>query len=175
MANRARPILAIGLAVIILVGVEARSAAQPAGQQDAAIRAVGAFYAYHLAHNKNFTVRNVQLRKRFLTPELYGLLLKELKRQAAESKAHPDEAPDFEGDPLTDSQEYPDSYRLGKAEVSDDHAKVTVTLLWSARTSRGRDKRDIVVELTKAGGSWLIDDIISNQGSRLRDELKKEH
>jgi len=51
--------------------------------------------------------------------------------------------------------------------------KVTVTLLWSARTSRGRDKRDIVVEATKSPGGWLINDIINHESSRLRDELKR--
>lgn len=175
MAYRARRISLISIAVILSLGAQAPAKAQTASPQDSAPKAVRSFYAFHLARNKDFTVPNVRLRKRFLTAELYGLLLKELKRQAAESKAHPDEAPDFEGDPLTDSQEYPDSFRVGKAEVSGDLAKVTVTLLWSARTSRGRDRRNIVVEVTKSGAGWLINDIINNQGSRLRDELKREH
>ena len=175
MAYPARLISLIGIAVILSVGAQAPAKAQTAGPQDAALRAVRSFYAFHLAHNKGFTVRNVQLRKRFLTAEFYGLLLQELKRQAAEIKAHPDEVPDFDGDPFTDSQEYPDSYRAGKAETNGDLAKVTVTLLWSARTSRGRDKRDIVVEVTKSGAGWLINDIVNNEGSRLRDELKREH
>jgi hypothetical protein len=148
--------------------------AQTANSQDAASKSVRAFYTYHLAHNKDFTVRNIQLRKRFLTPELYNLLLKELKRQAAASKAHPDEAPDYEGDPLTDSQEYPDSFRVSKAEMAGDVAKVTVTLQWSARTSRGVDKRDITVEATKGATGWLINDIINSDGSRLQQDLKKK-
>ena len=175
MACRPRTISLIGIAIVLSLVVCTPAPARTASSQDAAASAVRAFYTFHLSRNKNFTVRNVQLRKRFLTAELYGLLLKELKRQAAKSKAHPDEAPDFEGDPLTDSQQYPDSFRVGKAEVSGDLAKVTVTLLWSARTSRGRDKRDIIVEMTKRGSGWLINDIVNNQGSRLQDELKREH
>lgn len=175
MAYRISFISLISIAVILSLGAPAPAKAQTGSTQDPAARAVRSFYAFHLAHNKDFTVRNVQLRKRFLTAELYGLLVKELKRQAAESKAHPDEAPEFEGDPLTDSQEYPDSFRVGKAEVSGDLAQVTVTLLWSARTSRGRDKREIVVELTKGGAGWLINDIVNHEGSRLRDELNKTH
>jgi len=135
---------------------------------------VRAFYTYHLAHNKDFTVRNIQLRKRWLTPELYNLLLKELKRQAAASKAHPDEAPDYEGDPLTDSQEYPDSFRVVKTEMVGEVAKVTVNLQWSARTSRGVDKRDIIVEATKSATGWLINDIVNSDGSRLQEDLKKK-
>src|ERR1700730_15869597 len=165
MAYPARLISLIGIAVILSVGAQAPAKARTASQQDAALRVVRSFYAFHLAHNKGFTVRNVQLRKRFLTAEFYGLLLKKLKRQAAEIKAHPDEVPDFDGDPFADSQEYPNSYRVGNAETHGDVAKVAVTLLWSARPSRGRDKRDIVVEVTKSGAGWLINDIINNEGS----------
>lgn len=167
------------ISLIAIVMISSLGAQSPAFTQDAtatpALNNVRSFYAFHLAHNKDFTVRNVQQRKRWLTAELYGLLVNELKRQAAYSKAHPDEVPDFDGDPFTDSQEYPDSFRMGKVNVNGDMGKVTVTLLWSARTSRGRDKRDIVVEVTKSGQGWLINDIVNNEGSRLRDELKKEH
>jgi hypothetical protein len=175
MVNRVRLVSLIGIAASLSLGSVTPASAQTANSQAAPTRAARAFYSFHLAHNKDFTTRNLQLRKRFLTAELYGLLLKELKRQAAASKAHPDEAPYFEGDPLTDSQEYPDSFRVTKAEVNGDTAQVTVSLMWSARTSRGRDKRDIVVEMTKSGSGWLIDDIVSSQGSKLTDELKKEH
>jgi hypothetical protein len=161
--------------MILSLGVQSVAGARVASPQDTASRAVRSFYTFHLARNKDFTVANVRLRRRRLTPVLYKLLLAELKREAEQRKAHPDEAPYFEGDPLTDSQEYPDSFRMGKTEVSGNSAKVTVTLMWSARTSRGRDQRDIVVEVTKRGSGWLINDIIDNQGSRLQDELKREH
>ncbi|MEK6406111.1 MAG: DUF3828 domain-containing protein [Acidobacteriota bacterium] len=175
MDHPRRGALLIGFALILTLAVQKSAGSQSAGTRSPASAAVRSFYAFHLAHNKDFTVRNVQQRKRWLTPELYKLLLNELKRQAEESKAHPDEAPYFEGDPLTDSQEYPDSFRVGKTDVSGDQAKVTVTLMWSARTSRGRDKREIVVEVTKSGQAWLINDVINNEGSSLRDELKKQH
>jgi hypothetical protein len=174
MSHRAMIILLIGIALILSLGVQDSAAAQTISSKDPALSLVRSFYQFHFAHNKGFTTRNVQQRKRWLTPELYKLLLDELKRQAQESKAHPDEAPDFEGDPFTDSQEYPDSFRAGESQVNGDLSKVTVTLFWSAKTSRGRDKRDIVVELTRSTGGWLIKDVINNEGSRLRDELKKK-
>jgi hypothetical protein len=172
MAARAKPISVIGIAVLLTVCVPVGLARQVASSR-AATGAVRSFYTFHLARNKDFNFRNIKLRKRWLTAELHQMLLDELKHQAEERKTHPDEAPHFEGDPLTDSQEPPDAFRVGKAEVSEGLAKVTVTLLWSARSSRGRDKRDIVIELTKSGSGWLINDIINNQGSRLRDELKR--
>ena len=174
MACRARRSLLTGIAVIFSCVAQWPVGALAAGPQEAALRSVRSFYTYHLARNKDFTVRNVRLRRRWLTPELYNLLLGELKREAERSKTHPDEAPYFEGDPLTNSQEYPDSFRMGKTEVSGDRGMVTVTLLWSARTSRGRDQRDIVVEVSKRGGGWLINDIIDNQGSKLQDELRRK-
>lgn len=166
--------LLAGIAAILSLGAQGPVGALPAGPQDAALRAVRSFYRYHLARSKDFTERNIRLRKRWLTPELYNLLLGELKREAERSKAEPDEAPYFEGDPLTASQEYPDSFRTGKAEVSGNRATVTVTLVWSDQTSRGSDKRDIVVELSRRGAGWLINDIIDNQGSKLQDELRRK-
>lgn len=171
MTNRVRVVLLIG--IVIIPSIAVTSLAQEASSKGAALRAVRSFYTFHLARNKDFTARNIRLRKRWLTADLYKLLLAELKREEEERKAHPDEAPYFEGDPLTDSQESPDSFRTGKVTSSGDVVKVTVTLLWSARTSRGRDKRDIVVELNRIGTGWLIGDIINSDGKRLRDELKR--
>src|SRR4030095_1630570 len=167
--------IAIGLALSCGMQTGAVNAQTAANPQAAAIRAVRSFYTFHLAHNKDFTLRNIQQRKRFLTPELYGLLVGEIKRQAAYSKAHPDEPPEFEGDPLTNSQEYPDSFRVGKADGTGELVKVTVTLQWSPRTSRGRDKRDIAVEMTRSGQAWLINDVVSKDGTSLRADLKKPH
>jgi hypothetical protein len=145
------------------------------GQQPSAASAVNSFYRFHLSHNMDFSARNIQLRRRWLTPEFYQLLLNKIKQQAAYSKAHPDEVPDYDGDPFTDSQEYPDSFRVGKQVMDGERAKVTVTLFWSARTTRGRDKRDIVVEAVPGPTGWLINDIINSEGSSLRDEFKKAH
>ena len=118
----------IGSALILLVAIpRANAGSQEAG----ATVAVNAFYRFHISHNKDFTTRNIQLRRRFFTVEFYQALLGELKRQAAYSKAHPDEVPDYDGDPLTNSQEYPDSFHVGKQVMDGERAKVTVTLLCS--------------------------------------------
>jgi len=174
MCYRAKSTWLVGVVMIVSLVGQAPAAYKNVNPKDAALRAVKSFYTFHLARKRDFNVPNVRLRKRWLTLELYNALLGELKREEKERKAHPDEAPYFEGDPLTDSQEPPDSFRVGTAEVNGDLAKVTVTLLWSARTSRGRDKRDIVVEVAKGATGWLINDIVNSDGSRLRDELKRE-
>ena len=172
MNRRAKYVTLMVITSLAPLGVQA-SAIQKGSQREQALALVRSFYQFHLANKKDFTVRNIRQRKRWLAPELFGLLLGELKRESEESKAHPDEAPYFEGDPFTNSQEYPDSFRVGKSEVNGELAKTTITLLWSARTSRGRDQREIVVEATRTGGTWLISDVINGDGSRLTDELKR--
>lgn len=131
------------------------------------------FYVFHLAHSKNFTAINVRKRRPWLTADFFSLFLKELKRQADYSKTHPDEAPDFEGDPFTDSQEYPYSFRVGTVVTNGARAKATVTLNWSAKTSRGIDSRNITVELIKIEAGWLINDIVASDGSSLREQFQK--
>lgn len=135
--------------------------------------AVKAFYTFHLAHDMGYTLKNLLARKRFVSPELYGLLAKELNRQAEYSKKHPDEAPDFEGDPFTDSQEYPNSFRVSSTVTNGNRAKVTVSLIWKLTQGQGTDNRNIMVEVVKSGTSWLIDDVVNNEGSSLRAELTK--
>jgi Protein of unknown function (DUF3828) len=171
MKSRRRTILIAAL----FLSLQSLAGAGVRGQQPSAASAVNSFYRFHLSHNMDFRARNIQLRRRWLTPEFYQLLLNEIKRQALYSKAHPDEIPDYDGDPFTDSQEFPDSFRVGKQVMDGERAKVTVTLLWSTRTSRGRDKRDIVVEAMQGPSGWLINDIINSEGSTLRDEFKKAH
>jgi hypothetical protein len=165
--------IAIGPALILLLVTPCANART--SQEAGAAVAVNAFYRFHISHNKDFTARNIQLRRRFFTAQFYQALLDEIKRQAAYSKAHPDEVPDYDGDPLTNSQEYPDSFRVGKQVMDGERAKVTVTLLWSARTSRGKDKRDIIAVAVKAPSGWLIDDIINDEGSSVRAEFTKAH
>lgn len=141
MIFSARFFSSIAIVWTLLLGAQASAQTQTAARsQTPAIVAVRSFYTFHLAHNKDFTLRNIQQqRKRFLTPELYGLLVNEIKRQAVYSKAHPDEAPDYEGDPLTDSQEYPDSFRVGKADVTVDRLKALVGELEST-SSEGQSR-----------------------------------
>ena len=160
------------LALILFLSAYTLIPAQTPDRSSAA-SAVRSFYTFHLAHKKDFTAANVRLRRQWLTPEFYGLFLGELKRQAEYSKAHPDEAPEFEGDPFTDSQEYPDSFRVGTVITNGNRAKATITFDWSAKTSRGADSRNLTVEMIKAGAVWLINDILASDGSSLREQFQK--
>src|SRR5687768_13132941 len=92
MRYRGRWGLLTATTLVLSLGALCPAGARIADPQDAAVRAVRSFYTFHLARNKDLTASNVRLRRRFLTAELYKLLLDELKREAERSKTHPDEA-----------------------------------------------------------------------------------
>jgi len=122
--------------------------------------AVKAFYKFHFAHDMAFTQKNVDARKAWLSPGLLGLLSAELKKPVK-----PDDVPDIEGDPFTDSQEYPSSFQVGEATVQADKASVPVTFVWPA------EKKGATVKLIIVSGEWRIDDILFDGDEPLRETL----
>ena len=120
-----------------------------------AARAAETFYRYHFARDRGFTRANIVRRRRFLSSELYRLMLNELRREAAFRKAHPNEVPFMTGDPFTDSQEGPEIFTVGFAEASGNTASVQVSFSW-----RDVEQGHVLeVELLRGGGRWLIHDI----------------
>ena len=61
--------------------------------------AVAAFYRYDSAHSQNFSRANIISRKRWLSAELYKLLINELAREKEYLKANPTDKPHY-GDGL---------------------------------------------------------------------------
>jgi hypothetical protein len=135
--------------------------------------AVRSFFKFHLAHDMGFTEHNLRLRRRWLTPELYGLLRDELRRAAARAKSQPDEAPYIDGDPFTDSQEYPNSFRLGKSVSSGGASVVQVVFVNAGRTPREREERTVSVTVSGSGARWLIGNVRSEGGEDLLTLLRK--
>lgn len=111
---------------------------------------VDEFYKYHFSHDMAFTPEAVQQRAAWLTPAL-----KDACRVYFGLPSDPDEVPDIDGDPFTGSQEYPDAYSTGPAEVKDDTARVPLTFTWKEdhHTTNG------VAILKNVEGHWLIDDV----------------
>ncbi|HVG29219.1 MAG TPA: DUF3828 domain-containing protein [Pyrinomonadaceae bacterium] len=131
------------------------------------------FYRFHFAHGMDFTERNLRQRRRWLTAELYDLLRDEFRKEAERAKAHPDEAPFIEGDPFTDSQEYPKSFRVGNAISSGGSSVVHVTLVWVGRAPHEREERAVSVTMRRVGARWLIGNIKSAGGEDLLTLLRK--
>ena len=108
-----------------------------------------------------FTRATVRRRERWLAPDLLALCRAYF---AAPSQA--DEPPAIEGDPFTDSQEYPTTFRVGAATVAGDTALVPVSFSWKG----GGIQPGVTVVLTRGGG-WRIADVRFARGGTLRDLL----
>ena len=164
-------IVAVAMLLMPIEGVpQVSRSADPTG-------VVRSFYRFHLARDKNFTRGNVMRRKQWLSPALYRLLLNEFVREEEYNRSHPNESfvPYMEGDPFTSSQEFPTSFRIGNSLLTQNKADVKIIFLWSARSSRGRDQRNVQIELIKRSGSWLIDNVIdTDNGGNLVADLKRE-
>ena len=141
----------------------------PAQTPAAAARAVRSFYQYHFAHDRGFLRANVERRRRWLTPELYGLMVNEFRRAAAHRKTHPDDVPFVDGDPFTNAQEYPDTFRAGRAAVRGDAAEVPVTFRWRATA----ETKTVRVELRRRKGRWLISNLTPEGGADLLKLLRR--
>lgn len=79
----------------------------------------------------------------------------------------PDLVPPIDGDPYTDSQEYPTRFAVGTARIRNGRARVPVTLAdaWSRRV--------ITYELVQVSGTWQVDDLDYGKGGRFSEFLKE--
>ena len=77
----------------------------------------------------------------------------------------PDEAPEINGDPFTDSQEYPDRFRLGPVRTEMERTIVPVNFA-DAQLNRRVD-----YVLVSEGNRWVVDDLIDERGLSLRGLL----
>ena len=124
---------------------------------------VKAFYAFHIKNKCDYSVGGLKLRHRWLDENLYRLLLAELKKPVK-----PDEVPDLDGDPFTNSQDTPKSFHVGETKQGDKNASVEVLFYWKEK-DKVVDQRKIEVKLTKSANAWKIANIIS--GSTDDDDL----
>lgn len=76
-----------------------------------------------------------------------------------------DEPPPINGDPFTDSQEYPDRFRFDGVEVAGDRATVRVAFSDGTRT------RPVEFILLREGSEWVVDDLRYEDGSTFREML----
>ncbi len=94
-----------------------------------------------------------------LQPRLSSALRERLVRYFAQPFPD-DEVPPINGDPLTDSQEYPTRFRVDAATPQGDSASVPVTMLdgWQSRSLR--------LQLVREQDQWRLDDIVYERGER---------
>jgi hypothetical protein len=95
---------------------------------------------------------------------------KALNKRVATYLAKPrpqDEVPPINGDPYTDSQEYPTRFAVGAAQVQKNRARVPVQFsdAWRQRT--------LTFELVREEGAWRLDDVDYGQGGRFSALLQE--
>ncbi len=149
---------ALLLAPLLLMGAE------PAGL-DAARALVQAFYADHFKGDLAFTEASLKAKARFLAPDLHRACL---AKQRADAAKGPDLVPDVDGDPFTDSQEYPAAFKLGRIHSTPGGARLPVTFTWKD----GHPPRTLTVVLRNLQTGWRIDDLRYAEGRTLRLLLK---
>ena len=154
MNIRSRALCALVLTLALPASAEKPATSTPES-------AAKAFYTYHLAHDMGFTPGNLEKRAAWLAPDL----LASCRTYFAQPKSKT-EVPEIDGDPFTDSQEYPKTFKLGTAKVSGQTAQVPITL-----SRPGAKPRTLAVVLANVKGSWLITNVKYASGRSLRASL----
>lgn len=147
---------------LLILPFLAAAAVAPAPAPKTPMEVVIALYADHFRHDKGFTKASVARKAGWLSPDFLARLNAELARPG-----NPDEVPTINGDPFTDSQEYPKRFRVGKAEITGDLTRIPVFF-----TGNGR-LRTVAVELRKTSDGWRVDDLVYEDGRTLRSMLGK--
>ena len=114
----------------------------------------------HFTHDMAFTRESVARKRGFLSAALQARITHYL---GAPQSA--DDVPAIDGDPFTDSQEYPDRFTLGVARTT---AKRTVVPVHFADAS---SKRRVDYVLVREGARWVVDDLVDERGQSLRKLL----
>ncbi|HEX7175253.1 MAG TPA: hypothetical protein VF240_08220 [Pyrinomonadaceae bacterium] len=144
------------------------TASQKSGGAAQAASVVRTFYNDHFARRQCcFDEAGLKRRRQWFEPSLYNALLREVRKPAPA-----DEAPYFNGDPFTDSQEGPADFSVGHASAGGGRATVSVLLRWADK-GKTVERRTLRIELTRTRGVWRIDDIRYPDGQSLRGQLKQ--
>lgn len=138
-----------------LLGAQVPPAAGPAA-------VVRALFSDHIKHDMAFTKASIARKAKWLSADFLKQLNAELERPG-----NPDEVPNIDGDPFTNSQEYPKRFVVGKAEIRGAATRIPVTF-----TGNGV-RRTVAVQLQKSPDGWRVDDLVYEDGKTLRSLLGK--
>ncbi len=118
--------------------------------------AVQSLLEAHFAGNMGFTEESVAAKRGFLTKALGAKIDAYFTREFPE-----DEVPPIDGDPFTDTQEYPTRFAVRAAAREKTTADVP------ADFSDGYATRRVRFKLIKSGKRWRLDDLIYEDGATL--------
>jgi hypothetical protein len=115
----------------------------------------------HFTHDMGFTRESVGHKRDFLSSALQARITRYLAAPRS-----PDEVPPIDGDPFTDTQEYPDRFRLGAVRATATRTIVPVHF------ADARSKRRVDYVLVRDGPRWVVDDLVDERGQSLRALLR---
>jgi hypothetical protein len=118
---------------------------------------VKAFYTFHYAHKFDYSARGLLQRRKWLDDNLYKLLVAEVKKPVPKG-----DAPDLDGDPFTNSQDPPNTFRLGNTKETGNNASVEVIFVWKDK-GKVVEERPVEIVLAKSQNLWKIANIISSK------------
>jgi hypothetical protein len=102
----------------------------------------------HFAGDMSFDRKSVATKERFLSEGLSARIARYFSRPTS-----PNEAPVIDGDPFTDSQEYPARFTVTEGVVAGNRASVLV------RFAEGHRVRPVTYVLRRERGGWRVDDV----------------
>ncbi len=119
------------------------------------------FLERHMAGRMEFDTATVGAKRQFLS----AMLTADIRRYFA-TPSSPDEPPVINGDPFTDSQDYPARFSVAGAAVRGTAATVVVRFSDGYRVYRVR------YVLQRLAGQWRIHDVEGQDGSGLRAAMR---
>ena len=120
-------------------------------------------FADHFKNDMGFTRDTVARKRNWLTPGL-NQEIDTYFRQPFPA----DEPPPINGDPFTNTQEYPSAFQVGEAVMDAGKANVPVVM------TIGPQRRTVRAQVVRQGTGWLVDDLIYEDGSTFRALLKEK-
>jgi hypothetical protein len=111
----------------------------------------------HFTHDMGFSRESVEPKRGFLSAALQAAITRYLATPQS-----PDEVPEIDGDPFTDSQEYPDRFTLGATRATAARAVVPVHFADAA------SKKRVDYVLIRDGARWVVDDLVDARGQSFR-------
>jgi|RhiMethySRZTD1v2_1073278.scaffolds.fasta_scaffold430669_3 hypothetical protein len=148
-------------ALFLLVMPATVLAADNAQQPPRAV--VQQLFADHFMHDMGFTQASVARKRAWMTPGLNQEIDAYMRRPQPK-----DEPPVIDGDPFTNTQEYPSAFQVGDAVMDGAKANVPVVM------TIGPTRRTVRAQAVRQGAGWLIDDLIYEDGSTFRALLNEQ-
>ena len=151
-------------------------------QKQSAAAFVQSFYQFHRARTGAFNARELELHKKWFSPELNKLFQNELQREKEYLKQNPTDKPHFgDGFPFTPNEEcykngreIKNVLKLGAPKTSGNKTVIETKFYYPKACEAGGElARAQKIELVKIKGRWLISDLIYSDGSRLTEDLKR--